>query len=933
MGEVYRARDTRLKRDVALKVLTTRLAEAPGGRERFHREARSVAALSHPNICTIHDVGETADGRAFLVMELLQGETLQERLGRGPLDAGDLLEMGTVLADALDCAHRAGILHRDIKPANIFVTARGAKILDFGLAKATLAPGADPAMETTLSHGPLLTDPGNAVGTLAYMSPEQLRGEGLDTRTDLFSLGLVLYEMATGRRAFDGATTAVIAAAILHLQPSAPSEKRPNLPGGLDHVVLKAIEKDRGLRYQHASEIRADLRRLQRDSDSARTVAGTQPPARAGAAGRGTWTAAAVAAVAAVLLAGYLLLNRKPPLTDKDTIVLADFVNRTGDAVFDETLRQGLAVQLSQSPFLSLVPDERIRKTLTLMNRPTDAKLSPEIARDLCARTASALVLEGSIASLGSQYVLGLRSTSCATGDIFDNQQEEAARKEDVLGALSRMASRFRTRAGESLATIRQHSVPLEEATTSSPEALQAYTAGVRMSMSSSMPSALPLFTRAITLDPEFASAYAKLGIMYSTMGESALSRENTVKSYQLRGRVSDRERFYIMTMYDRQVTGNLEREQQTLEAWAQTYPRDPNPHGLLGGFATTSTGRYQLSVDASDKALALDPDLAPAYASKALSLMFLGRLAEAEATARVADERGAVYPELVLVPYLAMVARDDADGMARAEKQVKAHLASKYVEDKLSHIGSLTLARTGRLQAARALARTAVDLAVQAGKRERAATFAAAVAVWEAFHGNSSAGKQAAAAALGLAKGRDVEYAAAFALAVAGDAPQARALAEGLARNFPEDTSVRFMYLPTLRALLALKASQPAAAIRELEVASRFDLALGGLGFNAEYGALYPVYVRGLAHAAARQPREAASEFQKILDHRSIVLGDPVDAMARLQLARAFVLMGDTLRARTAYEDLLRLWKAADSDIPLLEQAKAEYAAVTVSR
>ena len=481
MGEVYRARDSRLERDVAIKVLPPRLTDSPQARERFQREARAVAALQHPNICTIHDVGETGDGHAFLVMELLQGQTLQQRLGRGALDIASLVDLGATLADALDAAHRAGIVHRDIKPANIFLTERGPKILDFGLAKAAPRPAGDVSRDATADAG-MLTEEGTTVGTLAYMSPEQLRGEAVDAGTDLFSFGAVLYEMATATPAFAGATNAVISAAILHDTPVPPRVLRADLPGPLNDIILKALEKDRQLRYQHASDLRADLRRFDRDTTASRAAGDRGSTGESRPARRALWKvwapAAAVILLAIAGAAGYVYAHRAPKLTDKDTIVLADFVNATGDPVFDGTLRQGLSIQLQQSPFLSLVADGRIRKTLALMGRPADTRLTPEVAREVCERIGSTAVLEGSIASLGSQYVVGLRARNCRTGDILDEQQAQAARKEDVLNVLSDAASTFRTRVGESLATVERHSKPLAEATTSSLEALRAFSTG-----------------------------------------------------------------------------------------------------------------------------------------------------------------------------------------------------------------------------------------------------------------------------------------------------------------------------------------------------------------------------------------------------------------------------------------------------------------------
>jgi tetratricopeptide (TPR) repeat protein len=683
--------------------------------------------------------------------------------------------------------------------------------------------------------------------------------------------------------------------------------------------------KDRELRYQHASEIRADLQRLKRGRDSGGLPAGAPIEGRPALRQRPLWLAAAAAVVAAAAIAGAIYSQRPAKLTDKDTIVLAEFTNTTGDPVFDETLRQGLAVQLQQSPFLSLISDQRIGQTLRLMNQTADVSLTPDIAQDVCVRTASAAVLQGSIAALGSQYVLSLRATNCTTGDILADEQAQAARKEDVLGALSQMATRFRTRVGESLATIEKHSMPLEEATTPSLDALQAYSAAWKAIMSTGWVRAHPLFQRAVAIDPDFAMGHAQIGFGYSVMGESALARPSTLKAYQLRDRASDVERFFIDTLYDRDFTGNLERERGTLESWADSYPRDPLPHGLISGLALTSTGQYELAIAEADKAIALDPDLTPAYVNKAINQLFLNRLDDALLTVRRATERKLESPEwFTVVPYFVAFLKNADDELRRTGAVAK---KIPLLEDMFSHLEALALARSGRLQDARRLSAVAVEIAQRSGRRERAGLFEAATAVREAFYGNAVAARRSASKALELGRGRDVDYAAAFALALSGDLAQSGALAEDLARDFPEDTFVQSMYLPTLRALFSLNTHNAAAAIQVLQTATRYDLALGGVGFIGRFGGLYPIYVRGLAYLAARQPAEAVGEFQRIRDHRSIVLVDPMDAVACLQLARAYTLAGDTVKASSAYEELFTLWKNADSDLSMLVQARAEYA------
>ena len=748
------------------------------------------------------------------------------------------------------------------------------------------------------------TRQGVVMGTVAYMAPEQARGEAVDHRADIWSFGLVLYEMVKGTR------------------PAQAVRLRVEASPELERIISKCLETERELRYQHAADLRTDLERLRRGQGA------TMAPQAALGRRRALWLSiGAAAVVVAAAVAGVIYSRRPAPLTDKDTIVLGEFTNTTGDPVFDDTLRQGLAIQLQQSPFLSLVSDDRIRRTMLLMNQPADARLTPDVARAVCVRTASAAVLEGSIAALGSQYVLGLHATNCATGDILADEQAQAARKEDVLTTLSQIATSFRTRVGESLATVEKHSMPLEDVTTPSLEALQAYSAGWNTAIIGSPARAVPLFQRAIAIDPDFAMAHAFLGFRYGVLGESALARQSLLKAYQLRHRASDAERFYIETLYDRDFTGNLERERRTLETWAVSYPRDARAHNLQAGLALSSTGQHELAVAETEKAIALDPDLTPAYSSKAFNQLMLNRLDDASLTVRLALERGLDSDTLVQTRYFVAFLTGNENELRRIATEAR---KSPATEDIISHVEALALARSGQLQEARRMAAVAVQSAQKSGRRERAGLFEAATAVWEAFYGNAAAARQSVTRALELGKGgREVEYAAAFALALAGDLPQSRVLAQELAREFPEDTSVQSMYLPALRALFSLNTPTPdaAAAIQALQTASRYDLALGRIGFVGRFGGLYPIYVRGLAYLAARQPAEAAAEFQRILDHRSIVLVDPMDAMARLQLARALALSGDTAKARRVYDDLLTLWKNADAGIPLIDEARAEYA------
>jgi tetratricopeptide (TPR) repeat protein len=823
-------------------------------------------------------------------------------------------------------------VHRDIKPANILLTARGPKILDFGLAKTAAPPAADASMQPTMAARALLTDPGSAVGTVAYMSPEQLRGEDIDVRTDLFSFGLVLYEMATGRPAFAGATSAVISAGILHQEPAAPCALRPDLPARLEAVILKAIEKDRTLRYQHASDMRTDLQRLKRDTDPGRATISAQIEPTTGIAKR--WKVVVAAAIVlASVVAGYVYFRRAPRLTDKDTIVLADFTNTTGDPVFDGTLRQGLAVQLQQSPFLSLVSEERIQGVLRLMGRPADARLTPEIAREICQRTASAAVLDGSVASLGSQYVLGLRAKNCTTGDVLDEEQVQAARKEDVLNALSQIASQFRTRVGESLATVKQHDTPLEEATTPSLEALRAFSvASKHLTSDHNLPAAVPLFKDAIERDPNFAMAHASLGFTYGLLGQPALSAESNRKAYELRDHASNREKFFITATYHLQVTGNLEKARQTCESWIQTYPREKTPHGLLGGMLYPAFGQYEKGVEAARQLIEFDPDFSIGYLQLAFHNQFAGHLEEAGRALQQASDRKLEIPELLIQRYDIAFLRGDQAGMDR-----EAALGQKEsgAEDMIADRQAFVLAYSGHLEKARSMAQRAADFNQQPDQRGRKALIEVGPALWDALFGNVSAAEKRARAAADLSTDRDVEYGAAFALALSGEPSRARALAKDLDTRFPEDSAVQSIYLPQIRALLALhddsKEGGASKAIELLQIARPYDRGIPPAGAPMFIGIFYPIYVRGLAYLAAHQGSEAATEFRKILDGRNVVVSDPIGPLAHLQLGRALALSGEKIEAKTAYQNFLTLWKDADPDIPILTQARAEYATLNL--
>jgi len=923
MGEVYRATDTRLERVVAIKVLPDGITASPQTLERFQREARAASALNHPNICTIYDVGTDPP---FIAMELLEGETLQERLRRGPIEVPVLVDLAFAVADALDAAHGKGIVHRDIKPANIFLTPRGPKILDFGLAKAIYGPAAvGVSDEATRPAEALLTDPGHTLGTVSYMSPEQVRAMPLDARTDLFSFGVVLYEMATSTRPFRGESTGTILESILNRVPVPPVRLNPDVPAELERVIDKCLEKDRNLRYQHASDIRTDLQRLKRDTKSGGVTSRAEPAVTTVTRWKMIVPAAALLALS---VTAYFYFDRAPTLTDKDTIVLADFDNTTGDPVFDDTLRQGLSVELQQSPFLSLISDRQVQTQLALIGQPREARLTADVAQQICERTASAIVLEGSIASLGSQYVLGVRAKDCNTGNILNEQQIQAARREDVLNSLSEIVRTLRTRLGESRATVEKHSTPLADATTPSLEALKAYSTGMKVNVASGTAAAIPFFQRAVAIDPKFAIAYASLGLAYSGAGESVLSAQNTTRAWQWRDRVSDRERFFIDFTYDRQVTGNLEKAYQTLELWLQTYPRgplsEPHPEALLGGLATQGTGRFDRGIETARKLTVADPDFLYGYANLASAYFYVDRFEEAESVLRRATERKLEDPGLLMFGYNLAVLMGDKGQMDRTVALAKGIRGAAHP---LANAEALALVRSGRLKLARQSSDRARELAGQAGGREAAASYQAARAVWEAVCGHAAAAKTNAAAALALSNGRDVEYAVGLAWALSGDSSRSQPLADDLEKRFPEDTFVRFTYVPVLRALSALERGKPTDSVEQLQVALPYELAVNGLNFNFYLGGLYSAYVRGEALFAAHRYADAVAEFQKILHHRGIVGTDPIGALAHLQLGRAFALSGDLVKSKTAYQDFLSLWNDADPDIPIFKQAKAEYA------
>ena len=950
MGEVYLAEDMKLGRKVAIKILSEEYTTNRDRLHRFEQEACAASALNHPNILTIHEVGND-EGRHYIATEYIDGVTLRRKIAGAQLEASEILDIAVQVASALEEAHAAGIIHRDIKPDNIMVRRNGyVKVLDFGLAKLTeSSTEREPSDGEASTRVLVQTDAGVVMGTSHYMSPEQARGKPVDARSDIWSLGVVIYEMVAGRTPFEGETSTDVIVAITQKEPAPLLRFAPNVPAELDWIVTKALRKDREERYQTVKELLVDLRRLKQrlefEAELERSVApesftrsrisgAISPPTGAAqalptvektvshvssaeyivtgikhhkiAAGL-----VAIVLIAVVGIGAYFYTHRKTALTDKDTILLTDFINTTGEQVFDGTLKQALAVQLGQTPFLNIYPDERVRETLRFMGKPPDERITKDIGREICERQGIKALLSGSVASLGSHYVITLEALNAQSGDPIAREQIEATSKESVLSSLGTAASNLRQKLGESLSSIKKYDVKIEQATTSSLDALKAFSMGDQARTSGRTRESLPFYQKAIELDPNFAMAYARMAVFYGNQGQLELATQYVEKAFALRERVSEREKFYIAEKYYNYVTGEIDKATEVQKTWASQYPNDYVPHNNLA-LSYQFLGRYAEAQKEAQRAIELNPTNITARDNLVGTFIGQGLFDEA---AQANEEVAKLNPDFIGVHatrYLLAFVRGDLSAVAAIEAQAN--------NDEADAFGNFSAraAFFGKFKESETLATRAIATYKNQKRLENAGQLMLVMAIREAVFGRCEQSRQNVAAGLALDRGRISLGSAGLASAACKDTAQAQSLIDEMTKRFPKDTATVECIVPVIKAILELNRGNAAAAVQILEPVRNKELGII-LG-------VIPNYVRGKCYLQQRMAPEAAAEFEKIIAHRGVDVFGVEHVLAHLELARAAMITGDTAKARKEYQDFLALWKDADQDLPMLLEARKEY-------
>ncbi len=965
MGEVYLAEDTRLGRKVALKLLAEELTQNRDRLSRFDQEAYAASALNHPNILTIYEMGDEG-GRHYIATEFIDGQTLRTHLSGAPMDLSDVLNVAIQIAGALEEAHAAGIVHRDIKPENVMIRRNGhVKVLDFGLAKLTERPIADDTDTEAVTRALVQTDAGMVLGTSQYMSPEQARGKPIDERTDIWSLGVVLYEMASGRAPFAGETKTDVIVAIAKSEPPALARFAPNAPPEFEWIVLKALRKDVDERYQTVKELESDLKKLKQRIDFQSELERSMSPEQYASAVSGlaeteihatgprlsTKSMAAhavntsvapstiqtrassaeyivngikqhkkvvviVAGLVLLVIAAFILLpwQSKTKLTDKDTILIAEFLNTTGDPVFDKTLKQALAAQLGQSPFLDIFSEDRVRDALKFMDMSQDTRVTRDVAKDICARQGIKAMLLGRISSVGTHYVVQLDAENSQTGDNIATEQFEVDGKEQVIKSLGLAASSLREKLGESLADIKKFDAPIENVTTSKLEALRQYSLGVEQHSKLDYRQAIEFYKRAVEVDPNFAIAHARLAYCYNNTNQFEASRSESTKAYELVDRVSEREKFVIRSSYYGGVTGQWEKQIDELESWKRTYPRDWEPLNLLAS-KYTLVGPFEQAVKEGNQAIELNPKDARAYVNVGVAFIELNRFDEARDTLRQAEK---LKPESTnMHARLYQIAFVQGDN-ATMKEQIDWANANKKVEDAL--IWQARVAGfSGQMSTADQLNDRVIEMFRISDAKESIAQVMLMEAVRDATFGNCGRASQLAKEALTLSREQANVVNAANALAACGQANEAQTLVDDLTKRFPLDTLLNANSLAIIRAQSELSRGKASQAIQLLESARKYEV----------FGDFWPQYLRGQAYLKNANGTQAATEFKVILDHRGWYLVSPLYPLAQLGYARAAALNRDTATARKAYQDLFVLWKDADPTLAPLVAARAEYEAL----